>query len=255
MLNMSQHQLPVHQVSFPSPIPAVHYVPTAQVAANSFLCTSPYQPTPILWHTYPHQPTSTRTSTPTSEILNSAASRGLTAEPNNGIPVPPAQQVATNSFCAPAPTSQLLFSGTPTPTISQNLTRTSTPTSEVLNSAASRGLTAESCNADVQVEEDADVEDLLSEFENEDSLIPSWFNLDMSEIYNHLNPSTKKGQQDQCVWQKSAININGKPITSIDIIANPLLKILTGKKFLPDTPINSILQSKKLRGSSSCKTL
>jgi hypothetical protein len=54
MLNMSQHQLPVHQVSFPSPIPAVHYVPPAQVA--------------------------------------------------------------TNSFCAPTPTSKLLFSGTPTPT-------------------------------------------------------------------------------------------------------------------------------------------
>jgi len=40
--------------------------------------------------------------------------------------------------------------------------------------------------------------------------------------------------------------MNGKPITSVGVIANRLLKILTGEKFLPDTPLNSKLQSKKV---------
>jgi hypothetical protein len=123
----------------------------------------------------------------------------------------------------------------PTPT-NEILTRTTTTTSKVLHCIT--------CVDEVQVKEDVD--DFLSEIENEDSLIPSWFNLDMSEIYNNLNPSTKKGQQDQRVWRKSAIDINGKPITSVGIIANHLLKILTGTKFLPDMPLNSKLQSKKV---------
>ncbi len=67
----------------------------------------------------------------------------------------------------------------PTPT-NEILTRTTTTTSKVLHPTA--------CNDGVQDKEDVD--DFLGEIENEDSLIPSWFNLDMSEIYNHLNPST-----------------------------------------------------------------
>jgi hypothetical protein len=160
-------------------------------------------------------------------------------EPNHGVPaghsnVPP-PQVGTNSVRVPTPTSQLVISGTPTPT-NALLTRTTTTTSEVLHSTT--------CNDGVQDKEDVDY--FLGEIENEDSLIPSWFNLDMSEIYNHLNPSTKKGQQDQRAWRKSAIDNNRKEITSIGIIANRLLKILTGKKFLLDTPLHSKLQSKKV---------
>jgi hypothetical protein len=81
---------------------------------------------------------------------------------------------------------------------------------------------------------------------NDGGLIPNWFNLDISAIYDNLNPATKKRQQDQRAWRKSAIDTNGKAITSVGIIANRLLKILTGKKFLPDTPLNSKLQSKKV---------
>ena len=75
--------------------------------------------------------------------------------------------------------------------------------------------------------------------------VGNWFNLDILAIYDNLNPVTKKGQQDQRAWRKSAIDSNGKAITSVGIIANRLLKILTGKKFIPDTPLNSKLQSKK----------
>jgi len=99
-------------------------------------------------------------------------------------------------------------------------------------------------NSDSQLDDIND--DLLSETDIVDSIIPSWFHLDISEIYDHLNPATKKGQNDQRTWRKCAIDINGKPITSVGIIGNRLLKILTGKKFLPDTPLNSKLQSKKV---------
>jgi hypothetical protein len=152
----------------------------------------------------------------------------------------PTIQVAANSICTPTPTSQLLFSGTPTPT-SQLLTCTPTPTSEVLTLVTSRSFPS---NGDSQL--DDNIDDLLSETDIEDSLIPSWFYLDISEIYSHWNPATKKGQQDQCVWQKSAIDINGKPITSVGIFANHLLKTLMGGKILPDTPLYSKLQSKKV---------
>jgi hypothetical protein len=78
-------------------------------------------------------------------------------------------------------------------------------------------------NGDSQL--DDNIDDLLSETDIEDSLNPSWFNLDISEIYNHLN------QNNQRVWWKYAIVINREPFTSVGIIANHLLKILTGKKF------------------------
>jgi len=147
-------------------------------------------------------------------------------------------QVATSSIRTTTPTSQLSFSGTPI-TNSQLLTRTPTPTSDVLNSALNRGLTIFQRNSDSQLDDIND--DLLSETDIVDSIIPSWFHLDISEIYDHLNPATKKGQNDQRTWRKCAIDVNGKPITSVGVLANRLLKILTGKKFLPDTPLNSKL--------------
>jgi hypothetical protein len=164
------------------------------------------------------------------------------------IPAPqncefPTIQVATSSIRTTTPTSQLLFSGTPI-TNSQLLTRTPITTSVVLDSALNRDLTIFQGNSYSQLDDIND--DLLSETDIVDSLIPSWFHLDISEIYDHLNPATKKGQNDQRTWRKCAIDINGKPITSVGVIANRLLKILTGKKFQPDTPLNSKLQSKKV---------
>jgi hypothetical protein len=63
--------------------------------------------------------------------------------------------------------------------------------------------------------------------------IPDWFQLDIGEIYDHLNPRT-------------TIDGNGKRLTSIGVVANHLLKILVSKKFLLDSPLNTKLQSKKL---------
>jgi hypothetical protein len=68
------------------------------------------------------------------------------------IPAPqncefPTRQVATSSIRTTTPTSQLFFSGTPI-TNSQLLTRTLTPTSNVLNSAVNRGLTIFQGNSD-----------------------------------------------------------------------------------------------------------
>jgi len=103
------------------------------------------------------------------------------------------------------------------------------------------------CNDDSQLEEDA-MDNTWSEINPNDSVvIPNWFNLDIYEIYYNFNPATKKEQKDQWAWRKSAIDSNGKPIASVGIIANHLLKILTGKKFLPDTPLNNRLQSKMER--------
>jgi len=75
--------------------------------------------------------------------------------------------------------------------------------------------------------------------------IPDWYNLQIDEIYDQLNPRTKQGQLTQRAWHKHAVDGTGKPLTSIGLVVNRLLKILTGKKFIPDTPLNSKLQSKK----------
>jgi len=166
--------------------------------------------------------------------------------------LPPQQAVfpspisATNYLHTPTPASQLLLTRrTPTPT-SEMLCRTTTPTNELLNLPTSTSLTALRTNDDSQPEEDL-MDDAETESNpNDGGLIPNWFNLDISAIYDNLNPATKKGQQDQRAWRKSAIDSNGKAITSVGIIANRLLKILTGKKILPDTPLNSKLQSKKV---------
>jgi len=76
--------------------------------------------------------------------------------------------------------------------------------------------------------------------------IPDWFALDVGEIYDHLNPRTKQGQAHQRGWRKRAVDGSGKPLTSIGLVANRLLKLLVTKKFISDLPLNTKLQSKKV---------
>jgi len=76
--------------------------------------------------------------------------------------------------------------------------------------------------------------------------IPDWFELDIGEIYEHLHPRTKQGQSHQRGWQKRAVDGSGKPLTSIGLVANRLLKVLVSKKLIPDSPSNGKLQSKKV---------
>jgi len=79
----------------------------------------------------------------------------------------------------------------------------------------------------------------------EETPIPDWFNLDLESIYDKLNPRTKEGVAQARAWRKRATDGTGKPMTSIGIVANRLLKILTVKKFMPDTTLNTKLQTKK----------
>jgi len=53
---------------------------------------------------------------------------------------------------------------------------------------------------------------------NDGGIIPNWFNLDILAIYDNLNPVTKKGQQDQRAWRKSAIDSNGKAWASLQTV-------------------------------------
>ena len=76
--------------------------------------------------------------------------------------------------------------------------------------------------------------------------IPDWFGLDLDLIYDHLNPRTKQGLSYSRSWRKTAVDVTGKPLSSIGIVANRLLKILTTKKLIPDTVMNSKLQTKKV---------
>jgi hypothetical protein len=61
------------------------------------------------------------------------------------------------------------------------------------------------------------------------TLIPDWFDLDIGEIYEHMNPRTKQGQSHQRGWRKRAVDGSGKPLTSIGLVANRLLKVLVSK--------------------------
>ncbi len=94
----------------------------------------------------------------------------------------------------------------------------------------------------------ADVDGMGDKYGGDDvelTPVPVWYELDIEAIYDHLNPRTKQGQAYQRGWRKRVIDSAGKPLTSIGLVANRLLKILVSKKLLPDTPLNSKLQSKK----------
>ena len=47
-------------------------------------------------------------------------------------------------------------------------------------------------------------------------------------------------------WRKRAVDATGKPLTSIGLVANRLLKVLVTKKLISDSPLNMKLQSKKV---------
>jgi hypothetical protein len=44
---------------------------------------------------------------------------------------------------------------------------------------------------------------------------------------------------------EQAIDSSGQPLSFIEVVSNRLLKILASKKFIPDSPLNGKLQSKK----------
>jgi hypothetical protein len=76
--------------------------------------------------------------------------------------------------------------------------------------------------------------------------IPDCFGLDLELIYDHLNPRTKLGIAQSRSWRKKAVDVTGKPLLSIGLVANRLLKILVTRKLIPDTTLYSKLQTKKV---------
>jgi hypothetical protein len=122
--------------------------------------------------------------------------------------------------------------------LSDDSTRAPTPTS---TSQSSLPLTPN----DSRVEDSLKVSATSEEAADNSTPIPDWWTLEMDEIYDQLNPRMKQGQMTQQDWCKHAVDGTGRLLTSIGLVANRLLKILTGKKFFPDTPLNCKLQCKK----------
>jgi hypothetical protein len=75
--------------------------------------------------------------------------------------------------------------------------------------------------------------------------IPDWYALPIDKVYELVNPISKEGKLYQREWRNQVVDCNGKPIHSIGIIANRLLKLMVTKKLIPDLPINLKMQSKK----------
>ncbi len=78
----------------------------------------------------------------------------------------------------------------------------------------------------------------------DDALLPDWFCLESETIYDKLNPRSKAGTIELWSWRKRVVDCSGKPITSISIVANCLLKILVTRKLISNTPMNWKLQTK-----------
>ena len=115
--------------------------------------------------------------------------------------------------------------------ISQLGSRTSTPTFD-----------ADLWEDDVM----ADCDQLDADIPSDDNIsIPNWFELDLDVIYDHLNPRTKQGIAQSRSWRKKAVDVMGRPLSSIGVVANRLLKILITRKLIPDTTLNSKLQTRK----------
>jgi hypothetical protein len=119
---------------------------------------------------------------------------------------------------------------------------------ELISQLSSRTSTPNAMNAD---EADLFLEDFDVEVQGDTSAkadisVPDWFSLDLDTIYDTLNPRTKQGTSELRSWRKKCVDAAGKPLTSIGIVANRLLKILTTRKLLSDTPLNSKLQTKKV---------
>jgi hypothetical protein len=115
--------------------------------------------------------------------------------------------------------------------ISQLGSRTSTPTFD-----------ADLWEDDVM----ADCDQLDADIPSDDNIsIPNWFELDLDVIYDHLNPRTKQGIAQSRSWRKKAVDVMGRPLSSIGIVANRLLKILITRKLIPDMTLNSKLQTRK----------
>jgi len=102
------------------------------------------------------------------------------------------------------------------------------------------------CHTSSSFDADDDGDTLTVFDENEDFSIriPEWHLMDLSSIYDALNPSTKLDKKNQIEWKKKAIDVQGKPI-QLKVIVNRLLKALVSKALLSDTASNKTLMTKK----------
>jgi hypothetical protein len=70
--------------------------------------------------------------------------------------------------------------------------------------------------------------DDINDKATENILIPNWYSLVLSSIYDALNPSSKIDQKMQQLWKNKAVDVQGKHI-QVKVIANRLLKALAQK--------------------------
>jgi hypothetical protein len=75
--------------------------------------------------------------------------------------------------------------------------------------------------------------------------VPDWNNLNITEIYIQLNPYTQAEKLHQRGWQKKVVDCNGKPLHSVGVVGNRLLKKLVTKKLIPNIPLNIQLPPRK----------
>jgi hypothetical protein len=68
------------------------------------------------------------------------------------------------------------------------------------------------------LEGDGLADEVTASDDAEPTPIPDWFQLDIGEIYDHLNLRTKPGQVYQKGWPKQAIDGNGKPLTLLELL-------------------------------------
>jgi hypothetical protein len=83
------------------------------------------------------------------------------------------------------------------------------------------------------------------ETEEADIQVPDWNNLNITEIYIQLNPYTQAEKIYQRGWRKKVVDCNGKPLHSVGVVGNQLLKKLVTRKLIPNIPLNIKLPTRK----------
>jgi hypothetical protein len=84
------------------------------------------------------------------------------------------------------------------------------------------------------------------ETEEVDIPVPDWNNLNITEIYIQLNPYTQAEKLHQRGWRKKVVDCNGKPLHSVGVVGNRLLKKLVTKKLIPNIPLNIKLPTRNI---------
>lgn len=79
-----------------------------------------------------------------------------------------------------------------------------------------------------------------------DEAVPDWLNMDLSDIYDALNPvPNKSNKKKQASWRAKVVDCEGKPINAIGVVANKLLAKLRDKGLMNNHKLNKKMQVQK----------